>query len=443
MTRPLGTIVGALACQKDSFLKELETSVVGCTEHKGHITAKDKQNKGKKDKSGSKSAVQYAVELQDTVLFPEGGGQPFDTGYMATKEDTIAVHEVFRDKLTALHLTSKPVEPGTTVNLSIDWERRFDHMQQHTGQHLVSAIFDTYNLETLSWASGELMNYVELPQTVDPETVKEVGEKINKVILDDLPIRVEAYDGSGNGIDTSHLPDDYDTSQGIVRIVRIGDLDRNPCCGTHLASTSQIQTISFFHQTKVRGGHSRLYFTCGSRVFRYLTHLYNIMKSTSGDILSCQVDEVYDKVKALESTSRNSYIREQNLLKELANIEASRVYNRLKTLDTGIDFVYKSDNSPDYITAFQKELLTMVNNDKDLGIDFDKTHTVVMINGNLATGGMIKIFGPKAFELQPELKQRLTNLKGGGKGTTFQGKVSKYEKGEIDNVIEYLDSLKI
>ncbi|ODV78263.1 alanyl-tRNA synthetase [Suhomyces tanzawaensis NRRL Y-17324] len=440
------TVVGALACQKNSFLKTFQTSVVSSREYVPLETSRDKQNKNqKKKKVETPHQVKYAVELKDTILFPEGGGQPFDMGTIKLPtNEVIEVQSVLRDKLTALHITDKPVAPGTEVTLNVDWKRRIDFMQQHTGQHLLSAVFDTYNLETLSWSMGEMINYIELPEKVSDDIVNEVNEKVNDLILEGLPISVSTPDAHGGEIDTSHIPDDYDLSKGIIRVVKIGDLDTNPCCGTHLSSTSQIQAISLLHQTNVRGGHSRLHFLCGSRVYQYLRQQNQILKNVSGNYLSCQIEEVPEKVEALNANYRKSQSRESTLLKELAAIEASKVFEKFSKSEKLVDFIYKPENNPEFITLAQKELATLINTNTGSGVDLTDKQTLILFNGDYpsGTGGMVKVLGPKAEEVQTELKKRISNLKGGGKGTSFQGKIGKYEKGEIESVFSYLENLE-
>lgn len=440
----MSTIVGALACQKNSFLRSFKTNVVASKEYVPLDTLKDKQNKNKKkvEKPAVPESKVYAVEFEDTILFPEGGGQPFDKGSIILPDDkVIEVKSVLRDKLTALHLTEEPLEPGTEVTLKVDWERRVDLMQQHTGQHLLSAVFDTYNLETLSWAMGDTINYIELPEKVSDEIVEKVSARVNELIFEAHPISVVTPDQHGGELDTSHIPEDYDTSKGIIRIVKIGDLDANPCCGTHLTSTAQIQSIALYHQQSIRGGHSRLFFACGARVYKYATKLHSILKDVSGTHLSCQFEEVPEKVGVLNGSYRKALSRESNLLKEIAATEAQKVYTTLTTTD--VDYVYRADNNPEYLTLVQKELLTLINTSKAPTVDLEK-QTVVLYNGDYAsgTGGMVKILGPKATEIQGELKKRILNLKGGGKGNTFQGKVVLYAKGELDAVKYYLDTLK-
>lgn len=447
------TIVGALACQKNSFLKTLQTVVVSCIDYVPQLTAKDKQNKNKKVKQNesvvekSESNKEYAIELEDSVLFPEGGGQPFDTGFIHLANSTsIPVSKVLRDKLTAIHITSTPIEPGTQVTVEVNWNRRIDLMQQHTGQHLLSAVLDTYDLPTLSWSMGETINYIELPKKVDDSIIKEANEKINEIILSSESISVTTPDEHGKEIDTSHIPDDYDLSKGIIRIVKIGDdFDANPCCGTHLQSTSQVQAISLLHQTSVRGGNSRLHFICGSRVYQYLTKQHNILKEIQGDYLSCQLDEVVDKVALLNSNYKKATSRESNLLKELASIEAKSIFTNFEQGKSDFEIIYRSDANPEYLLLFQKEFTTLMNLNKDSDVNVTDKFTIVLINGDYksGSGGMIKILGPKSETLQVEIKSLVTNLKGGGKGTSFQGKVPKYGKGELESLLSHLEDLKI
>lgn len=437
------TVVGALACQRDSFLKKLTTRVVSCKEYEPILSAKDKQNKNKKQAAESDEKGLFAVELEDTILFPEGGGQPYDTGrFLLSDENKVEVLKVLRKELTAVHVTPQEVAPGTTVTLEVDWERRLDIMQQHTGQHLVSAVFDTYDLETLSWSMGETINYIELPKKVDEAVVAEASRKINQKIAENLSISVATPDEHGHEIDVSHIPDDYDQSKGVVRIVSIGDMDHNPCCGTHLKSTGQIQAVALLHQTNVRGGNSRLHFVCGSRVGRLLEKSYMALKDVSGSQLSCQVEEVGAKVAELNVNYRKSQSRESALLKELASIKASAVYEKLKS--SKVSYIYRADSSPEYLTACQKELLTLINSNKETGVNLTDKNTVVFINGDYKSGngGMVKIMGPQAEELLKEIKNLVLNIKGGGKGASFQGKVTRYEKGEVENVLKYLELLE-
>lgn len=440
------TIVGALACQKNSFLKSFQTLVISCNEYEPIMTSKDKQNKGKKKEEKVPTEKLYAVELEDTILFPEGGGQPSDTGSILLPNlKQVEVKQVLRKELTAVHVVPEAVEPGSLVTLNVDWDRRIDIMQQHTGQHLISAVFDGYDLETLSWSMGDMINYIELPRKIDDDLIEEVSKKVNNLILENLPITVTTPDEHGGEIDTKKIPDDYDMSKGIVRVVKIGDLDANPCCGTHLTYTGQIQAVSFLHQVNIRGGNSRLHFICGSRVSKQLANYHKLLKEILGNTLSCQIEEVVTKVADLNANYKKVQSRESGLLKQLANIRAVEVFTKFKNGEGSIATVYREDNGPEYLTLFQKELTTLINGNKDSGVNVSDKFTVVLINGDYKSGngGMVKILGPQADEILSELKKLITNMKGGGKGASFQGKVTKYEKGEVETVLRYLELLEL
>ena len=116
--------------------------------------------------------------------------------------------------------------PGTPVRQDVEFFRRWDHMQQHTGQHLLSAIMDTYdNLRTLGWGMGTTneMNYVELPRKPSQEEMQCIQQKCNQIIQQNFKITVQTPDDAT----VDSLPDDYDKGRGVVRVVKIGDLDNN------------------------------------------------------------------------------------------------------------------------------------------------------------------------------------------------------------------------
>ncbi|GME79083.1 unnamed protein product [Ambrosiozyma monospora] len=230
MTISTGTIVGALACQKDSYLKQLITRVVSCTESKP-VPVTSTSSSGKKSKKKSKqqqsapsepAKTVYEVEFEDTVLFPEGGGQPSDSGTITlineegksvTEPTTIPVHSIQRVGLRAIHMCPEPLTVGQKVLLKVDWRRRFDFMQQHTGQHLLSAILDRFDefdqeklvnpteikprdgskekvLPTLGWHMGvdTDINYIEIPKKLTQPQLDLLSNTITEFITANLPV---------------------------------------------------------------------------------------------------------------------------------------------------------------------------------------------------------------------------------------------------------------
>ncbi|KAL1263969.1 hypothetical protein QQF64_004324 [Cirrhinus molitorella] len=131
----------AFQCQRDSYMQEFDTSVVSCVP--AELTL---ENNGKKEKLKG-----FNLKLKDTILFPEGGGQPDDHGMVGG----VPVLRVLRQGPEAVHFISSALEEGQEVHIKLDWERRFDHMQQHSGQHLITALADTmFGYKTTSWELG-------------------------------------------------------------------------------------------------------------------------------------------------------------------------------------------------------------------------------------------------------------------------------------------------
>ncbi|CAN6636442.1 putative alanyl-tRNA editing protein alaX [Trichomonascus vanleenenianus] len=397
----ISSVVGLLACQRNSYLRSLDTKVVGCHKIEG------------------KAGVHYEVELEDTVLFPEGGGQPHDTGSLALDGRKVPVSNVQRDGLTAVHFTEEPFTVGATVTVEVDWARRWDHMQQHTGQHLLSAVLDRRNLDTLSWNLGAKFNYIELPRKLTKEEVAEVQEEVNDKIREAIAIRVE----KDNSIEHK-APEDYDTDKGVIRVIHIGELDSNPCCGTHLSNTAEISAIALLHSAPVRGTNSRLFFMAGDRVTKFAAEA-NEMLRAAGALLSCQMEEIETKINRLNQSMRELNTREKNLTAQLARYEARDLKEQLEK--NKFAALHKPDGSPDSLRAIEKELGKLT---PGMG-------TIVLVSGQGKQGGAIIASGDEVEKYAEIIKTAVPNVKGGGKGK-WQGKVVSWEKGTLESLLRGL-----
>jgi hypothetical protein len=145
---------------------------------------------------------------------------------LSTSSEPIPVKYAQRQGLRCVLHSPQPLEPGSSVRQDIDFQTRWDHMQQHTGQHLLSAIMDAYdNLETLGWGMGSngSMSYVDLPRKPTDEELQTIQEKCNKAISNNHAITVETPDDA----EKNNLPSDYDKELGVVRVINIKDIDRN------------------------------------------------------------------------------------------------------------------------------------------------------------------------------------------------------------------------
>ncbi|KAK9450752.1 Threonyl/alanyl tRNA synthetase [Limtongia smithiae] len=439
--RMTSTVVGALACQLDSYLTTFDTTVVSCRAVQVAAPATATKS-GKKGKTGGakeaeapavaptvSAATEYELELQDTILFPEGGGQPSDHGIIATDSGSLPVLAIRRAVLTALHKVATPLAPETKVTLTVDWKRRFDHMQQHSGQHLISAILDTMEIPTLAWNLGEKVSYVEIARKLSDAEVQIVEDRCNDVIRQGVDIWVEVPDK--DLVKKDKLPDDYDAERGILRVVHIGNLDSNPCCGTHLKNTKEMNAISLLHQVPIRGTNSRLYFLIGDRVRAYTKELHALTRSLNAK-LSCQTEEIEPKISRLETQLKETVKREKQWTTEVAQTEATRV--RAELTERKKSLVYRAElTGLDYFNLFMNELGKL---EPGAGV-------IVMASGAPKTAGALVVIGDAADVVAGNIRDAgiISTLKGGGKGAKWQGKVALWEKGEPEALTAFFETL--
>jgi misacylated tRNA(Ala) deacylase len=430
---PTPSIVGALKCQKDSYLQTFETEVVSCTEYSPPEASKQ-PGKSKTKKSTDPTKFQHngdsvtsktwLIEMADSVLFPEGGGQPTDHGSVTPLSndtaESIPITNIQRHGLRCMHFSPTPLEPGTKVKQTVDFTRRWDHMQQHTGQHLLSAVMDGMGLETVGWSMGTAgeMNYVELPRKPSDEEIKTVQQKCNELIRENMAISVETPEGKGS----DSLPDDYDREKGVVRFVKIGDLDYNACCGTHLKQTSHIGLILLHHTTTVRGTNCKLYFTAGDRATKLASESISGLRSIAVSLSSSSAPaDVAAGVQRLGDQVSEGRKKEKKMLAEIAGFEGRRIKAALEQQERV--FSYRATDGLDFVNLVMIEIKEGV-----------KDKVVVLCSGEAkATGSIVIVGKPELVEnLAAKVKEIVSTVKGGGKGEKWQGKVTEWQKGEIE-----------
>lgn len=218
--------------------------------------------------------------MQDTILFPEGGGQPTDYGTIIVKsgdeEKKFDVQNVVRKGPEAIHAISEldaPLQVGDEVLQVVNWERRYDHMQQHSGQHLISAIFEKqYNYNTKAWWLGADSSYIEIDgKTITEEEMKAVEVLCNSYIAQAKPVNVKIYETpecAGDEVTRASKGLPLDLS-GPIRVINIEDVDSNMCCGTHVTNLAQLQMIKVMNIEKSKNK-ILVHFLVGNRVLRKL-----------------------------------------------------------------------------------------------------------------------------------------------------------------------------
>ena len=201
------------------------------------------------------------VVLNRTAFYPTSGGQPFDTGRLGS----VAVVETIDDGDDIVHVVAAPLPAGTNVRGEIDWVRRFDHMQQHTGQHVLSAAFDRlFENRTTSFHMGAEVSTIDLMREVTSADLERAVDEANRVVWENREVAVRFVSAD----EAARLPLRKEPVRGgILRLIEISDFDLSACGGTHVPRTGAIGIIAATSVERFRGG-SRLTFVCGARAVR-------------------------------------------------------------------------------------------------------------------------------------------------------------------------------
>jgi alanyl-tRNA synthetase len=201
------------------------------------------------------------VVLDRTAFYPTSGGQPFDTGRLGS----VAVIETIDAGDDIVHVVSSPMPVGAAAQGEIDWARRFDHMQQHTGQHVLSAAFDRlFENRTTSFHMGAEVSTIDLAREATASDIERAVDEANRVVWEDREVSVRFVSSD----EAARLPLRKEPVRGgTLRLVEIRDFDLSACGGTHVHRTGAIGMIAVANAERFRGG-SRLTFVCGARTSR-------------------------------------------------------------------------------------------------------------------------------------------------------------------------------
>ncbi len=281
----------------------------------------------------------WQVALDRTAFYPESGGQPWDTGVLVATARSGAVLEVAVERVEedeageVWHFVRKPLVEGTEVEGRVDGARRMDHTQQHSGQHLLSAVFlERIGAKTVSFhlsplrTSGESSTIdLALPPGVSGVTAEElagVEDEVNRLIFEDRPLRPrwhsrEEAEGMLARGELRKLPD----RSGPMRVVEMEGVEFNACGGTHVSSTGAIGGLLLRRLEKVKSGW-RVEFVCGMRAVRVARREFGVLSSVAG-ALSVGVGDVPGRVAALQEENKAGAKERRGLLEELAEAKAA------------------------------------------------------------------------------------------------------------------------
>lgn len=376
-----------VACQSDAYRRRFNTECVAC------LPAAD----------GA-----WLVTLADTILYPEGGGQPADTGTISG----VPVLHVGKDATGAVvHRAAAPVPLGP-VEVVVDWPRRFDHMQQHTAQHLITALAqDRFGWPTTAFHLSAGRSDVELDVGAPGEAqLADLEDAVNAEIRARRDVRsrlVDPGDLDRLGVRTRGLPDGFD---GAVRLVEIEGIDLNTCGGTHVASTAELQAVALVGTERLRGG-TRLFFLAGERVRRALADAQARERALTR-LLSVGPEEQAAAAERLLAEAKDGSKAVRALLGEVA--EAAGL--ALATTRGAVAAWHRADGDLALLGAVARAAL-------------EQRPDLLLLLTAGEREGVFLLAGPDArvAAAAPAVAEAMEG-RGGGKGGRYQGKASRVDR---------------
>jgi alanyl-tRNA synthetase len=270
------------------------------------------------------------VYLDQSAFYPTSGGQPFDLGML----DSVGITDVIDEEERIAHVVAAPLTErrvGDTVHGTIDWRRRFDHMQQHTGQHLLTAVFvELFGFETVSVHFGAERSSLDLDAgAVSPAQLVAAERRANEIVWENRPVSVTFEDSSTTTGLRKPPP-----RAGTIRVVSIDRLDRSACGGTHVRATGEIGAIILRGTERMRK-QMRVEFLCGGRVIRQARADYEMLSGIAL-ALKASVAEAPALVAAQGEQLRDALAARKRLESELAVHEARALYDTVTPTRGGV-----------------------------------------------------------------------------------------------------------
>ena len=277
---------------RDSFLREFDAQVISC----------------------EKDGARWKIVLDRTAFYPTSGGQPYDTG----KLGSVPVVEVADVEHKVVHYASAAIPVGP-IHGVIDWPRRIEHMQQHTGQHLLSAAFiELFGFQTVSFHLGKEISTIDLDTpAAKAEHLEKAERRVNEVIFEDKPVVIRF--GTAEELAEAGIRKKVER-EGILRAIEVEGFDRQPCGGTHLERTGQAG-LMLIRKLERRRDQCRVEFVCGFRALAAARSDFSIL-TQAASLLSCGLIEVPAVLGKLTEERRVQHGAVKRLEERLAEHEA-------------------------------------------------------------------------------------------------------------------------
>lgn len=365
---------------ENSYIREFDARVISCGEGKNG----------------------YEVVLDETAFFPEGGGQPADQGFL----EDVRVTDVRDKKEYVLHICAQPLEPGSLVHGRIDWERRFLHMQQHSGEHIFSGLVHRlHGYDNIGFHMGKDFVTVDFSGLLTEEEIAEAERQANTVVLSDE--RILAEYPSARELETLEYRSKKEID-GAVRIVTVPGADVCACCGTHVKRTGEIGPIKVTSSEHYKSG-IRLTLEIGWRALEDYEEKHRNVKAISA-LLSVKPEETAAAVQ-----------KQQELMQEL-RLQNNGLKQRL------FEMMVKEVPEGREKTVIFEDGLNAVEIRKLADMLSERTDLAAVFSGSDGEGYKYVVCSRQkdAAALGKDLNREL-NGRGGGKNPMIQGSVQAGE----------------
>ena len=372
---------------EDSHLKEFTATVLSCEAAKGG----------------------YAVMLDATAFYPTGGGQECDLGVLGGTR----VLDVKEQGEQIVHLCEDPLEVGTQVAGAIDWERRFDHMQQHSGEHLVMGqVFQKFGWHNVGFHMGGHLVTIDLDGPVTWEDLMEIEAKTNEIICKNLPVKTWYPSPE----ELTNIP--YRSKKRIpwpVRIVEFGGEDICACCGTHVKYTGEIGLVKFVSCIKFKEG-VRIELASGKRAMDLFRNIFEQNRQVS-QVFSAKILETGEAARKFNEMLQQEKYRAVGLQRKVFTAIADSYAGAERAIH------FEEDLQPGQV----RELADAIS---------DRAATAIVLSGTDEAGYAICIISKHADtrELGKAVNAAL-NGRGGGKPGAFQGSI-KATRSQVEAFFE-------
>lgn len=300
------------------YVKEFQASVLSC----------------KKNEKGL-----YEVILSQTAFYPEGGGQPYDTGVLGGRKVTA----VYEKENQVIHYTDGALEEGSLVTGVIDWELRYEYMQHHSGEHIYSGLVHRHwGYDNVGFHMGKDEVTIDFNGPLTWEQALEIEKETNRLIYDNLPV-IETYPSPE---ELKELP--YRSKKeltGDVRIIEIPGGDICACCGTHVERTGEIGILKITGLMNYKGG-VRLFLLCGQKA--RLDYEDRLQKTVSiSRLLSAKPEKIVEAVEKMKAENNEKTMMIHNLHHQIFEMKTESLPNSENRL-----IIWENHMNPVYLRQF-------------------------------------------------------------------------------------------